>query len=161
METLKHPACTVGWVARLCRTQLVFPGKATRISHGRNPNGTMQLFKKKKTRRRRKKLKQNWKLAVLNWLSVVTLDLFPDCSFTSPNPSTPREVYGVKIYGSHFYCIHSFTYLLSVLFNASSRIQGYLFANDIKMCTGLCLGDVPIIQHDQYTTATSVIKNNY
>ena len=28
METLKHPACTLGWVARLCRSWLS-PGKAT------------------------------------------------------------------------------------------------------------------------------------
>ena len=35
METLKHPACTVGWVARLCRSCLS-PGKTTRISHGRD-----------------------------------------------------------------------------------------------------------------------------
>ena len=34
METLKHPACTVGWVARLYRSWLS-PGKATRISHGK------------------------------------------------------------------------------------------------------------------------------
>ena len=35
METLKKkkPACTVGWVARLCPSWLS-PGKATRISHG-------------------------------------------------------------------------------------------------------------------------------
>ena len=43
METLKHPACTVGWVARLCRSWLS-PGKATRISHGRNSTGTIQLY---------------------------------------------------------------------------------------------------------------------
>ena len=36
-ETLKHPACTGGWVAGFP------PGKATRISHGRNPYGTIQL----------------------------------------------------------------------------------------------------------------------
>ena len=42
-----------------------------------------------------------------------------------------------------------------------TRIQGYLFANDIKMCTGICLGDVQIIQNGLYTTATSPIKNNY
>ena len=41
-ETLKHSACTVGRVARLCCSGL-FPGKATRISHGRNPIGTIQL----------------------------------------------------------------------------------------------------------------------
>ena len=38
-ETLKHPACTRGWVARLCRSWLS-PGRGgggTRISHGRNP----------------------------------------------------------------------------------------------------------------------------
>ena len=36
METLKHPPCSLGWVVRLCRSWL-FPGKATRISHGKNP----------------------------------------------------------------------------------------------------------------------------
>ena len=41
-ETLKHPAHTVGRVARLCRIWLS-PGKATRISHGRNPVGTIRL----------------------------------------------------------------------------------------------------------------------
>ena len=45
METLKHPACTPGWVARLCCSWLS-PGKATRIFHGRNPIGTIQLYKK-------------------------------------------------------------------------------------------------------------------
>ena len=51
METLTHPACTVGWVAQLRRSWLS-PGYATRISHGRNPIGTIQLWKvlkKKKT----------------------------------------------------------------------------------------------------------------
>ena len=42
METLKHPAFTVVLVARLCRS-CFFPGKATRISHGRNPIGTVKL----------------------------------------------------------------------------------------------------------------------
>ena len=46
-QQLKRPVCTVGWVARLCRSWL-FPGKATRISHGRNPIGTIQLYKNKK-----------------------------------------------------------------------------------------------------------------
>ena len=41
-ETLKDPACSVGWVARLCRSRLS-QGKATRISHGRNPIGTVQF----------------------------------------------------------------------------------------------------------------------
>ena len=40
-ETLKHPACTVGWVARLCRSWLS-PGKATGVPHGRNPIGTIK-----------------------------------------------------------------------------------------------------------------------
>ena len=44
MELLQHSACTVGWVARLCCSWLS-PGKATRIRHGRNPNGTIQLVK--------------------------------------------------------------------------------------------------------------------
>ena len=42
VETLKHQACTAGWVARLCRSCLS-PGKPTRISHGRNPIRTIQL----------------------------------------------------------------------------------------------------------------------
>ena len=42
IETLKHPACTPGWGAHLYRSWLS-PGKATRISHGRNPIGTIQL----------------------------------------------------------------------------------------------------------------------
>ena len=35
-----------------------------------------------------------------------------------------------------------------------TRTQGYLFVNDIKMCTGICLGDVPSIQNEQYTIAS-------
>ena len=42
-ETVKHPACTVGWVALLCCSWLTL-GKATPISDGRNPNETIQLF---------------------------------------------------------------------------------------------------------------------
>ena len=42
MEALKHPACTVGWVARLCCSWLS-PGKAIRISQGINPIGTIQF----------------------------------------------------------------------------------------------------------------------
>ena len=41
-ETLKHPTCTVDWVARLCRSWLS-TWKATRISFWRNPIGTIQL----------------------------------------------------------------------------------------------------------------------
>ena len=40
MKTLKHQACTVGWVTRLCRSWFS-PGKATQISQGRNPIGTI------------------------------------------------------------------------------------------------------------------------
>ena len=43
METLNHPACTVGLVARLGCCWLS-SGKATCISHGRNPNGTVKLL---------------------------------------------------------------------------------------------------------------------
>ena len=42
METLKHPACTVGWVARICRGCLS-RGKAIRIFHMRNPIETIEL----------------------------------------------------------------------------------------------------------------------
>ena len=38
METLKHPACTIGCIAQLCHNWL-FLGRATQISHGRNPLG--------------------------------------------------------------------------------------------------------------------------
>ena len=44
MQTLRHPACTLVWVARLCRSWLSL-GKATRISHGRNSIWTKQLLK--------------------------------------------------------------------------------------------------------------------
>ena len=37
-----------------------------------------------------------------------------------------------------------------------SRIQGYLFASDIRMCTGICLGDVPIIQQTNSTQQLQV-----
>ena len=40
METLKHPAYTLGWVAQLCRSWLS-SGKASWISQGRNPTGTI------------------------------------------------------------------------------------------------------------------------
>ena len=42
-----------------------------------------------------------------------------------------------------------------------TKIQGYLFVKDIKMCTGIFLGDVPVIQNEQYTTTPSLIQNNY
>ena len=43
VKTLKHPACTVGQVARLCCSWLS-QGKATRISDGKNPNGAIQKY---------------------------------------------------------------------------------------------------------------------
>ena len=46
MKPLKHPAHTTGWVALLCQSWLS-SGNVTQISHGRNPNGTIQLLKKK------------------------------------------------------------------------------------------------------------------
>ena len=56
----EYPACTIGWVARLCRSWLS-PGKATRISHGWNPSGTIQLLLKqiKKKKKKPKKAKKN------------------------------------------------------------------------------------------------------
>ena len=39
IETLKHSACTLGWVAR----SWLFPGKATQTTQGRNPNGTIVI----------------------------------------------------------------------------------------------------------------------
>ena len=41
MEILKHPACTVGWVARLCYSWL--SPRTIRVSYGRSPNGTIQF----------------------------------------------------------------------------------------------------------------------
>ena len=65
METLKHPACTLGWVARLCRSWLS-PGKVTRISDGKNPIGTIRLkevvllfFSHKKKTRHHQQLRHN------------------------------------------------------------------------------------------------------
>ena len=54
METLKHLACTIGWVARLCRS-CSSPGKAARIFHGRNPIGTIQLWKEEEEEEEEKK----------------------------------------------------------------------------------------------------------
>ena len=47
MKTLKHPACTIDWVAQLL--QLHSLGRATWISQGRHPNGTIVVKKKKKS----------------------------------------------------------------------------------------------------------------
>ena len=41
METLKHPACTVDWIRRSCRSWLSVE-KATKIVEGRNSNRTIQ-----------------------------------------------------------------------------------------------------------------------
>ena len=49
METLKHPAYIVVWAVWLRRSWISL-GKATWISYGRNPIGTIQLLKKKKGR---------------------------------------------------------------------------------------------------------------
>ena len=51
METLEHLECTVGLVARLCRSWLS-PGNATRIPRGRNPNWTIQYNCQKKKKYR-------------------------------------------------------------------------------------------------------------
>ena len=32
--------------------------------------------------------------------------------------------------------------LISSMLHLVFRIQGYLFASDMKMCTGICLGDL-------------------
>ena len=45
MKTLKHSACTLGWVAWLCCSWLSL-GKATWIFHGRRPTRTIRLLKK-------------------------------------------------------------------------------------------------------------------
>ena len=57
------------------------------------------------------------------------------------------------------FCDHQYNRLNELLF-IFTGIQGYLFASDIKMCIRICLGEVPVIQNEQYTTATSLIKNN-
>ena len=46
METLKHPAWTLGWIARLYRNWLS-PGKATEISHGKKSQLGQYSGKKK------------------------------------------------------------------------------------------------------------------
>ena len=47
METLKHQACTVGWVVRLCCSWFSL-GKATRISYERNTDRSIQFKKNEK-----------------------------------------------------------------------------------------------------------------
>ena len=44
METLKHLACTEGWVVQLCQSLLSLR-RATHISYGRNPQRTIQSKK--------------------------------------------------------------------------------------------------------------------
>ena len=49
------------------------------------------------------------------------------------------------------------------IFFWANIVQGYknIYSPVTKMCIGLCLGDFPILQKEQYTTATSLIKNDY
>ena len=46
METRNHPGCTVGWIARRCRSWLS-PGKQSEFFMGEIPMGQIHLFKKK------------------------------------------------------------------------------------------------------------------
>ena len=56
------------------------------------------------------------------------------------------------------YVCHQALWVLRCHFKGyqDTRIQGYLFANDIKMCTGICLGDVPIFQKTNSTEQLQV-----
>ena len=47
-------------------------------------------------------------------------------------------------------------YLGEHTFDFQSGIQGYLFANGTKMCTEICLGDIPMIQK-----TNSTLHNSY
>ena len=49
-------------------------------------------------------------------------------------------------------CLCDFVLILKLLL----RIHGYLFADDIKMCTGICLGGVPIVQKTNSTQQLQV-----
>ena len=40
-------------------------------------------------------------------------------------------------------------------------MHGYLFANDMTLCTGICLGDVRIMLNERYTRDISSVKYNY
>ena len=42
-----------------------------------------------------------------------------------------------------------------------ANTSGCNIQGDIEMSTAICLGAVPIIQNEQYTKATSLIKNNH
>ena len=53
-------------------------------------------------------------------------------------------------------CKERATTTISVEALRTTRIQGYLFANDIKMCTEICLGDVTIIQKTNSTQQLQV-----
>ena len=50
--------------------------------------------------------------------------------------------------------------MMSPILAAHTGIIRCLFAIDIKMCTAVCLGEVPVIQNEQRTIATSSVKNN-
>ena len=110
METLKHSACTVGWVARICRSWLS-PRKPTRISHGINPIETIQLLKKEK-RRKSLTLSTTTSLDIFAILKLVVSILGKqptDCQLivgtssqlhvdVTPKKYFPRQIYsGVKL----------------------------------------------------------------
>ena len=78
METLKCLECTVGWVARLCRSWLS-PGAATRISHGRNPFGVIQFLRVKK-KKKKVRVKKKWKGGLSPGMSLMNgSTVFHEC----------------------------------------------------------------------------------
>ena len=84
METLKHPACTLGWVVRLCQNWLS-PGRQPKFPHRKNPIGTIHLFKKKK-----KKKKKGWSESVLFIRSDTCLN-HADCDLEFCRRLTPAD----------------------------------------------------------------------
>ena len=84
--------------------------------------------------------------------------------FFSPLHSRKKVVMERGMNHSVFFCClwlcfaHEFIMLKILL---DTRIKGCLIANYIKICTGSCLDNIPIIQYEQCTTATSPMKYDY
>ena len=91
-----------------------------------------------------------WSLDTTCWIPMHTCWLLQVLAFS-------RQMTSKTSHG----CSRSRTPMTYRIWDCHTRIQGYLFANDIKMCTEFFLDDVPIIQNEQYIKATSLIENNH
>ena len=122
IKTLKHPACTVGWLVWL--SHWLSLGKATWISHGRNPIGTIQLYPPKN--------KQNhtqwWKFQIGQWKNLfvsLNVTLGPATLLMTSATEIP-DVFNspAQIYPQCYMLIHHYMNLRCVNVTDHSTIKG-------------------------------------